>query len=98
MIAELLAQMPVHAQVMEEVVALENPVFFHHPQVLGADERLEDRCGNIRVVIGTQGVADVVEQGAHHILFIAAITPGAGGGLQGVGQAIHRKTAKITFQ
>ncbi|MNU80839.1 hypothetical protein D3C71_704850 [compost metagenome] len=60
MFAELLAQVPVHAQVMEEIVALENPVFLHHPQILGADERLENRRRDIRVIVGAQGVADVV--------------------------------------
>ncbi|MCY1449415.1 hypothetical protein D9M71_661490 [compost metagenome] len=83
---------------MEEIVALENPVLFHHPQVLGADERLEDRRRDVRVIVGAQGVADIVEQGADHVLLVATIAPGAGGGLQGVGQAIHREAAKIPLQ
>ncbi|MCY1441453.1 hypothetical protein D9M71_577700 [compost metagenome] len=83
---------------MEEVIALENPVFLHHPQIVGADERLEDRGGDVRVVVGTQGVADIVEQGADHVFLVATIAPGAGGGLQRVGQAVHGETAEVTFQ
>jgi hypothetical protein len=73
-------------------------VLFHHPQILGADERLEDRGRDVRVVVGAKGVADVMQQRADHVLFIAAVAPGAGGGLQRVGQAVHREAAEITLQ
>jgi hypothetical protein len=73
-------------------------MLLHHPQVLGADERLEDRRGDVRVIVGAQRVADVMEQGADHVFFVATIAPGAAGGLQGVGQTIHRETAEIPLQ
>ena len=50
-ILELLAQVAIHAQVVEEVIALENAMLLDHPVILGTDERLEDGCGNVRVVV-----------------------------------------------
>ncbi|MNN38561.1 hypothetical protein D3C81_1525660 [compost metagenome] len=98
MLPELLTKMPIHAQVMKEVIPLKHPVLLDHPQIFGTDERLEYRSGNVRMVVRTQGVADVMQQGTNHIFLVAPVTKGTGGGLQRVGQAIHREAAEIAFQ
>ncbi|MNW21006.1 hypothetical protein D3C71_2216800 [compost metagenome] len=66
---------------MEEVVALENSVLFHHPQVFGADERFENRRGNVRVVVTAEGVTNIMQERAHDVLLITTIAPGASSGL-----------------
>ena len=43
MAGELIAHVAVEAEVVEEVVALEDAVLLHHPVVALAHERLEDR-------------------------------------------------------
>ncbi len=98
MILELLAQVPVHAQVMKEVIALKDPVLLHHPQIFRTHERLENRCGDVRMVVGAEGVANVVQQCADHVFLVTPVTKGAGRGLQRVGQAIHRETAEVALK
>ena len=98
MVPELLAHVPVQADVMEEIVTLEDAVMLDHPVVGLAYKGLENRCGYVGVVEGPEGVADVVQQCAHHILLVAAIAQRARGGLQGVGVAVHRKAAIVAFQ
>ena len=71
---------------------------FHHPVVFLADERLQQGGAHVGVVVGAQGVADVVQQGAHHVLLVLAVAVGQGGGLQAVGEAVHREAAAIAFQ
>src|SRR4051812_15713206 len=61
---ELLAQVPVAADVVEEIVTLEDAVLLHHPVVLLGHERLQDRGGDVGVVERPQRVADVVQQRA----------------------------------
>ncbi|MNN70522.1 hypothetical protein D3C81_1863770 [compost metagenome] len=39
-----------------------------------------------------------MQQRAQHVLLVTPVTPGPAGGLQGVGQAVHGKTAKITLE
>jgi hypothetical protein len=53
-------------------VALEDGVLLHHRAVLFRHERLENGGGDVGVVVGTKGVADVVEQGADDVLLVLA--------------------------
>ncbi|MCY1312287.1 hypothetical protein D9M70_626980 [compost metagenome] len=39
-----------------------------------------------------------MQQGAHHVLFVAPVFQGQGGGLQAVAVAVDRETAKIAGQ
>ncbi|MNJ35609.1 hypothetical protein D3C77_303590 [compost metagenome] len=98
MIAQLVTQVPVLAEQVEEVIALHDAVVLHHPEVLFADEGLEDRCGDVRVIVRAEGIADIVQQRANHVLLVLAIFPGQGGGLQRMGQAIDGKAAAVTLQ
>ncbi len=98
MILELVAQVAIHAQVVEEVVALEHAVLFDHPEVFRAYERLEDGGGNVRVVVAAQGVTDIVQQRADDIFLIPTVTVGARRGLDRMFQAIDRKSAVVTVQ
>ena len=97
-ILEVLAHVAIHAQVMEEIVALEDGVVFHHPVVGIANERFQQHGGHVGVVEGAQGVADVVQQGTDHIFVILSITVGQGGGLQAVLEPVDLETTEITFQ
>ena len=72
MAAELLAHVPIDADVLEEVVALEDAVLLHHPVVRLGHEGLEDRGGDLRVIPRPQQVADVVQQRAHDVLLVLA--------------------------
>jgi hypothetical protein len=98
MAAELLAHVAVQADVMEEVVALEDAVLLHHPEVLLGHEGLEDGGRDVRRVERTEGVADVVQQRAHHVLLVAAVAQCAGRGLQRMGVAVDRKAAVVAFE
>ena len=53
---EHVAHVAIHANLMEEVVALKDPVVLHHPQVLFANERLQDCCSDVGM-IKTPGLA-----------------------------------------
>jgi len=81
-----------------EVVALENPVLLDHPVILRRDEGLQNGGGHVRVVAAAQRVADVVQQRAHHVFFVALVAQRQGGCLQGVRVAIDRRTAKVPTQ
>src|SRR5438067_6189591 len=72
-VPELLAHVPVAADVVEEIVALEDAVLLHHPVVLLRHEGLHDRRGDVRMVVGPEGVADVVQQRADHVFLVAAV-------------------------
>src|SRR4030095_6994552 len=93
--AEALAQVPVEPEVVEEVVALEDRVLLDDPAVLLGDERLENGRGELRVVRGRERVADVVEQGAHHVFVVAPVALGARGGLEAVRQPVHGVAAGV---
>ncbi|MNO94166.1 hypothetical protein D3C76_857800 [compost metagenome] len=73
-------------------------MLFDHPEVLFADEGLEYGGGDVGMVVGAQGVADIMEQSTDHVFLVFAASVGEGGGLQGVGQAVHRKTAVIASE
>lgn len=95
---EVVAHVAVQADVVEEVVALEDAVVLHHPVVGLAHEGLEDGGGDVGVVEAAERVADVVQQRAHHVFLVAAVAQGAGGGLQRVGVAVDREAAVVAFE
>ncbi len=70
MAGELIAQIPIETEMVEEVVALEDPVLLYHPVVALGHERLDDRRPDVRMVVGRERVADVVEQRARDVLVI----------------------------
>src|SRR5580658_6686036 len=96
--AELLPHVAVHADVVEEIVALKNAVLFHHPMIFFGNERLEDGGGDVRMVEGSERVSNVVQQGAGHVLVVAAILLSQGRGEERVMQAVDRKTSKVAVQ
>ena len=70
MIPQRIARIPVHPEVMEEVVPLEDPVILDHPVILLRDERMEDGRRHLGVVPGPERVADVVEERARDVLLV----------------------------
>src|SRR5438876_3224273 len=60
--AELLAGVPILAVVVEVVIALEDAVMLHDPMGRPADVRLQQGGGEVRVILGRQHVADVVQE------------------------------------
>ena len=60
MVFEHIPHIAVQPNVVEEVVALKNPVVLHHPQVCFTDKRLQNRRRNVRMVERAQCVANVV--------------------------------------
>ena len=70
---------------LAEEVDLEDGVVGEHPVIRLADERSEDGGGDLAVVERAERLTHVVEQGAHHVLVVAPVAQGAGGGLQAVG-------------
>jgi hypothetical protein len=83
---------------MEEVVTLKNAVVLHEPMVLLRNERLDDNCRNICMIVRAQRIADVVQQSAGHILFVTAGLIRASRGLQAMFEAIDWEPAIIAFQ
>jgi hypothetical protein len=51
--------------------------------------------GDGRVVVGGEVVADVVDERAQHVLVVATVALGAGGGLQRVLEPVHREPAVV---
>ena len=94
---EVFAHIAVQANIMEEVIALENPMMLGDPVKLFRNKRLNDRGGNIRVVICPQSIANIMQQCHHDIGFISPIAMCAGGGLQAVRQPIYGKATAIPF-
>ena len=62
------------------------------------DERLEDRGGDVGMVVGAQRVADVVEQRHHDIVLALAAAVGAGRGLQRMLEPVDREAAIIAVE
>ena len=88
----------VHAEVVEEVVALEDGVLLHHPVVLLRHERAEDGGGDVGVVVGAERVADVVEQGADDVLLVLAGPMGRRRGLEGVREPVDGEAAEVAVE
>ena len=90
--------MLVHAEVVEIVIALEMPVVLADPVQFLAHERLDDRGGDIGMVVAAQRIADIVQQRHHHILLVAPVPVGARRGLQRVFEPVDRESAEIAVE
>ena len=65
--------MAVHANMVEEMVALKDAVLFNHPMILVRNERLEDRGCDVGMIERAERVSNVVKEGAGHVLVVAAV-------------------------
>ena len=88
----------VEPEVVEKIVSLEQPVLLDHLEILRADEGLQDGRGDVRMVVGAEGVADVVQQRADDVFLVAAVLQREGGGLQAVRQPVHREAAEVAVE
>ena len=98
MFAKVLAHVPVHAQIMEEVIPLENGVMLHHPVIGFADKGFQQNRCHVGMVEGAKGIADVMQQGADDVFIVLAVAMGEGGGLQAVLEPVDPEPAEIAFQ
>src|SRR6202000_1576757 len=96
--AELLAHVTVDAEMVEEIIALEDAVLLDHPVIGFRDEGLETRRRDIRMVVYAERVADVVNKSADDILLVPARLVRHCGGLQRMFQTRHRETAAVAFE
>ena len=86
MLAQPLAHVAIAAHVMHVVIGLEEFMLLDDPGHLFAHVGANDGRGELRVIVGGQQVADVVDQGADDQIVIGTVAPRAGGGLQRVPQ------------
>ena len=82
MIAELLTHVAIHADMLEEIIALENVMVLDHPKIGFINKRLENGSRDVGVVVRSQCIANIVQQSADDIFIIPAIAKRAGGRLQ----------------
>ena len=73
MVAELLTHVAIHADMVEEIVALENVMVLDHPKVGSTDKRLENGGRDVGVVVRSQRIANIVQQSADDIFIIQII-------------------------
>src|SRR5262249_12194126 len=90
MTSVFLARVPVHAEVMEIEVALEQPVLPDHPMGVRPDKGLQDRGGVLRMVLARQHVAEVVQEPGDDEFLVPPVAMGARRGLERVDVAVHR--------
>jgi hypothetical protein len=95
---EHVAHIPIHANVVKEVIALKNAVVLHHPQISFRDKGFENRRCDVRVIEGTQGIANIVQQRADHIFIVTPIAQSSGTGLQAMGETVHRKATEVAIE
>src|SRR5262249_4925801 len=98
MIAELVPHVAVHADVMEKVVALKDPVLLHHPMVLLGNERLQDRGSYVRMVKRAEGVADIMQQCTGDVFVVASVLHGEARSQKRVPQPIDGKTTEVAVE
>jgi len=98
MAPELVPHILVEAQIMEKVIALEDAMVLEHPPVLFRHERPQDRGAEFGVVVRGERIADVMQQRAHHVLFVHAVTMCERGRLQRMLHPIHREATAIAFE
>ena len=98
MTLELVPHVSVKTQVVEEVVSLKDAVLFDHPEVLFRNERLQNRYSDVRVIVRTECVANVVEESANNVLVRFVGPVGAGSGLESMLNSIDSESAVITFE
>ena len=95
---QFLEGMLIAAHVVAVVEHLEIAVFLDHPGALLAHEGAQDRRCVFVVVVGSEDVADVMQQRADHHLLIGTITQRAGSGLQAMCVAIDRIAVVIALE
>ena len=84
MIAQALARVAIPAEVVHVVIVLEQAVLRDDPGDLRPHVRPQDRRGELRVVVGRELIADIVQQCADDQLLVGAVALRARGGLQRV--------------
>ena len=94
-LAEFLAGVAVKADVMPEVVTLEDAMVLHHPMVRWRDKRFQDACSDLWVVERGEGVTDVMQQCTHDVLIVSAVLFRTRRCLKTVLEAVHRKASEI---
>ena len=94
--AKRFSHVAVHAEIVEEIISLEDTVMLDHPMRLLVNKGLQDRRRNVGMVVAAKRVADVVQQGGDDIALALALAVGSGRGLQAVLQPVDRKAAIIT--
>ena len=67
---------------MEVVIPLEDAVVLHDPVCLVIDIRCEQRRCSVAVVLGSEGIGDIVQQGANDQVNPLTIAERPGSGLQ----------------
>ena len=93
----LFALMLVPAIVMGIIVHLERGVVLYRPDHLIAHVGTEDFCRELVVVLRSQSVADIVEEGADHPVDVGVLPVGAGGGLQAMGETGNLVSGQCLF-
>jgi hypothetical protein len=84
----LLAHIAIEPQEVEEIIPLKDIVMLDDPVVLLRHEGLDDHGRDVRVIVGPQRIADIVQQAADHIFLVSARLIRAGRGLQAMLQTI----------
>ena len=97
-VAVLLAHIPVHPEMMEEIIALEYPVLGDDPVIFFRQEGRQYGGGNIGVIIAAQRIADIVQQRHHDIFLVTAIAMRARCGLERMLQPVDREAAIIAVK
>jgi hypothetical protein len=97
-IEELITHVAIEPEVVKKIVALENSVLLDHPVILFRNERLQDGCGDIGVIAGSERVTDVVQKCADDVFLIPSILVRASGGLQAMLQPVNSEAAAVTVQ
>lgn len=83
---------------VEEVIVLEDVVFFDYLQVFGAYEWFEDGCGDVWVVEVVQCVVNIVQQCIYYVFFVVVVVVGECGGLQGMCEMIDWEVVVIVVE
>ena len=79
--AKLLAHVAVKAKMVEEIMPLKNAMILHNPKNFFRHKWFQYRRSNVGMVGGAQRIANVMQQGHHHIFLVPAIAMGARRGL-----------------
>src|SRR3546814_17475901 len=98
MILELVAHIAVEADIVEEIMALENTVMLHDPVILFRQEGFQDRRRDIGEVEVAERVADVVEQRHHHIFLVPPVAMRTQRRLHAIRAPVARTAAKMALE
>src|SRR4029450_6591613 len=92
------AHVAVHSEVVKEIIALEDAMMLDHPVELVVDEGLQDRRGDLGMIVGTKRVADIMQQGHDDVGLAFAATMGARCGLEAMLQPVDRKSPIVAVE